>query len=102
MIKQINKHKKKINYEIKDKVFLFSRNIITDRSFKRFKDKMLNSFLMTERVETFYQLVLSKFIKIRCLSFSSITKRSQRFFTRANSRAPEPHYNKEGRGIQIE
>ena len=64
MIKQINKRRKKISYEIKDKIFLFSRNIITDRSFKKLEDKMLNSFLITERVETFYRLQLSKFMKV--------------------------------------
>ena len=64
MIKQVNKHKKKINYEIEDKVFLFSRNIITDRSFKKLEDKMLSSFLIIERVETFYRLQLPKFMRV--------------------------------------
>ena len=64
MIKQANKHKKKISYEIKDKIFLFSRNIITDRSSKKFENKMLSSFLITERVETFYRLQLSEFMRI--------------------------------------
>ena len=44
MIKQVNKRKKKINYKIKNKVFLFNRNIITDRSFKKLENKILNSF----------------------------------------------------------
>ena len=56
MIKQINKRKKKISYGIKDKIFLFSRNIITDRLFKKLKDKILNSVLIIERVRTFDQL----------------------------------------------
>ena len=38
IIKQVNKREKKISYKIEDKVFLFSRNIITDRSSKRFED----------------------------------------------------------------
>ena len=64
MIKQANKRRKKISYEIKDKVFLFNRNIITDRSFKKLEDKMLSSFLITERVGTFYRLQLSEFMRI--------------------------------------
>ena len=63
MIKQANKRKKKISYEIEDKIFLFSRNIITDRFSKKLENKMLNSFLITERVETFYRLQLSEFMK---------------------------------------
>ena len=64
MIKQANKRKKKISYEIEDKVFLFSRNITTDRSSKKLEDKILSSFFITERVETFYRLQLLKFMRI--------------------------------------
>ena len=56
MIKQVNKRRKKISYEIGNKVFLFSRNIITDRFFKKLEDKMLGSFFIIERVRTFYRL----------------------------------------------
>ena len=42
--KQINKHKKKINYKSNDKIFLFSRNIIIDRSFKKLENKMIKLF----------------------------------------------------------
>ncbi len=44
MMNQANKHKKKINYKIKSKIFLNERNIITVRLFKKLNDKMLNSF----------------------------------------------------------
>ena len=64
MFKQINKHKKKINYESNDKIFLFSRNIIIDRPFKKFKDKMLKLFSIKEKIEAFYQLQLFDFMKI--------------------------------------
>ena len=64
MIKQINKRKKKINYKIKNKVFLFNRNIIIDRPFKKLENKILSLFLITERVEIFYRLQLSKFMRI--------------------------------------
>ena len=55
MIKQINKRKKKINYKIKNKAFLFSCNTIIDRSSKKLENKILNSFFITERVEIFYR-----------------------------------------------
>ena len=64
MTKQANKRRKEISYEIKDKVFLFSRNIITDRPFKKLEDKMLNSFPITERVGTFYQLQLPESMRV--------------------------------------
>ncbi len=42
MMNQANKHKKKVNYKIKSKMFLNEWNIITARSFKKLNDKMLN------------------------------------------------------------
>ncbi len=44
MMKQANKHRKKINYKIESKMFLNERNIVTARFFKKLNDKMLNSF----------------------------------------------------------
>ena len=76
MIRQVNKRKKKINYEIRDKVFLFNRNIITDRFFKKLEDKMLSSFLITERVETFYRLQLSKFMRIHDIFHSHLLRKT--------------------------
>ena len=64
MIRQVNKNRKEVSYEIKDKVFLFNRNITTDRPFKKLEDKMLSPFLITERVETSYRLQLSKFMRV--------------------------------------
>ena len=64
MFKQVNKHKKKINYESNDKIFLFNCNIIIDRSFKKLENKMLKSFSIKEKVEASYQLQLFDFMKI--------------------------------------
>ncbi len=58
-MKQTNKHRKKINYKIKSKMFLNERNIITVRLFKRSDDKMLDSFKITDFVNFFYKLKLS-------------------------------------------
>ena len=64
MIRQVNKRKKKISYERKDKVFLFNRNIITDCLFKKLENKMMNSIFIIQRVEIFYRLRFPKFLKI--------------------------------------
>ncbi len=60
MMNQTNKHRKKINYKIKSKMFLNERNIVTARSFKKLNDKMLDSFKITESVDSFYKLKLSE------------------------------------------
>ena len=57
---QANKHRKKINYKIESKMFLNERNIITARSFKKLNDKMLNSFINLNLVDSSYKLKLSK------------------------------------------
>ncbi len=59
MMKQANKHRKKINYKIELKLFLNERNIITARLFKKLDDKMLDSFKVTDSVDFFYKLKLS-------------------------------------------
>ncbi len=64
MVNQANKHRKKINYKIESKMFLNERNIITARSFKKLNDKMLDSFQITESVDSFYKLKLSETMRI--------------------------------------
>ena len=64
MFKQVNKHKKKINYELNNKIVLLNRNIIINRSFKKLKNKMLKLFSIKEKIGIFYQLQLLNFIKI--------------------------------------
>ncbi len=61
---QINKYKKKISYEIKLKMFLNERNIVTARLFKKLNDKMLKSFKVTDSVSFFYKLKLSEIMRI--------------------------------------
>ncbi len=64
MMKQANKHRKKINYKIKSKMFLNERNIVTARLFKKLDDKMLNSFKIINFVNFFYKLKLSSTMHI--------------------------------------
>ncbi len=55
---QINKYKRDIIYEVDDWVWLFSRNIKTTRSCKNLKDKQLEFYQITVKVEIFYHLHL--------------------------------------------
>jgi len=63
-MRQANKHRKKINYEIESKIFLDERNIVTTRSFKKLNDKMLNSFNMLNFIDFLYRLKLSETMHI--------------------------------------
>ncbi len=64
MMKQANKHRKEINYEIESKIFLDERNIVTARLFKKLNNKMLNSFNMLNSVDFSYKLKLSETMHI--------------------------------------
>ena len=64
MMKQANKHRKEINYEIESKIFLDERNIVTARLFKKLNNKMLNSFKMLNSVDFSYKLKLSETMHI--------------------------------------
>ncbi len=72
MMKQANKHRKKINYEIKSKMFLNERNIVTARFFKKLNDKMLDSFKITDSVDFFYKLKLSDTMHIHDVFYSEL------------------------------
>ena len=102
MIKQINKRKKKISYEIEDKVFLFSRNIITDRSSKKLEDKMLNSFLITERVETFYRLQLPEFMRVHDVFHPHLLRKDPNdFLPEQIQEPPSPIITKKGEEYEL-
>ncbi len=72
MMKQANKHRKKINYKIESKMFLNERNIITARFFKKLNDKMLDSFKITDSVDFFYKLKLSETMHIHDVFHSEL------------------------------
>ncbi len=72
MMKQVNKYRKKINYEIDSKIFLNERNIVTARSFKKLNDKMLNSFNMLDSVDFSYRLKLSETMHIHNVFHSKL------------------------------
>lgn len=58
MSHQTNKHRKNVEYEVNDWVWLFSRNIKSLRPCKDLKDKQLDFFQVIDHVETFYRLQL--------------------------------------------
>ncbi len=72
MMNQANKHRKKVNYKIELKMFLNEWNIITARSFKKLNDKMLDSFQITESVDSFYKLKLSETMHIHDVFHSEL------------------------------
>jgi len=74
MMNQANKHRKKINYKIKSRVFLNERNIITARFFKKLNDKMLNSFQIIDLVDSFYKLKLLKTMCIHDVFYSELLR----------------------------
>ncbi len=55
---QINKHRWDVIYEVDNWVWLFSRNIKTTKSCKNLKDKQLELYQITVKVEIFYHLYL--------------------------------------------
>ncbi len=68
---QINKHRRDITYEVNDWVWLSFRNIKTMRLCKDLKDKQLNLYQITAKVNIFYHLHLSVSMKHLHSMFSS-------------------------------
>ncbi len=68
---QINKHRWDVIYEVNDWIWLFFRNIKTTRSCKDLKDKQLELYQITVKVEIFYHLCLSISMKQLHSMFSS-------------------------------
>ncbi len=74
MMNQANKHRKKINYKIESKMFLNERNIVTARSFKKLDDKMLDSFINLDLVDSSYKLKLSEFMHVHDVFHSDLLR----------------------------
>ena len=58
MRKQINKHRKKMKYQIDDFVRLSSENIKTTKFSKKLNDRMFDSFKIIEKMNVVYRLKL--------------------------------------------
>ncbi len=72
MMKQVNKHRKEVDYKIESKMFLNERNIVTARSFKKLNNKMLDSFINLNLVNSSYKLKLSKFMHVHDVFHSDL------------------------------
>ncbi len=72
MMKQVNKHKKEVDYKIKLKMFLNERNIITVRFFKKLNNKMLDSFINLDLIDSSYKLKLSEFMHVHDVFYSDL------------------------------
>jgi len=74
MMKQVNKHRKEVDYKIESKMFLNKRNIVTARSFKKLDDKMLDSFINLDLVDSSYKLKLSESMHVHDVFHSDLLR----------------------------
>ncbi len=74
MMKQVNKHRKEVNYEIESKMFLNERNIVTAKSFKKLDDKMLDSFINLDFIDSSYKLKLSESMHVHDVFHSDLLR----------------------------
>jgi len=74
MMKQVNKHRKEVDYKIESKMFLNERNIITARSFKKLNDKMLDSFINLDLIDSSYKLKLSESMHVHDVFHSDLLR----------------------------
>ncbi len=74
MMKQVNKHRKEVDYEIESKMFLNERNIVTAKSFKKLDDRMLDSFTNLDLVDSSYKLKLSEFMHVHDVFHSDLLR----------------------------
>ncbi len=74
MMKQVNKHRKEVDYDIESKMFLNERNIVTVRSFKKLNDKMLDFFINLNLVDSSYKLKLSESIHVHDVFHSDLLR----------------------------
>jgi len=74
MMNQANKHRKKINYKIESKMFLNERNIVIARFFKKLNDKMLDSFINLDFIDSSYKLKLSESMHVHDVFHSDVLR----------------------------
>jgi len=73
-MKQVNKHKKEVNYELELKIFLNEKNIVTTKSFKKLNDKMLESFINLGPVDSLYKLKLLNSMRVHDVFHSDLLR----------------------------
>ncbi len=65
---------KEVDYEIESKMFLNERNIVTARSFKKLDDKMLDSFINLDLIDSSYKLKLSESMRVHNVFHSDLLR----------------------------
>ena len=87
-IKHANKHKKNVKYEIKNLMWVSTKNIMINRFFKKLDHKMIESYSIIKIIDSFYQVQLFETVKIfdtfhfsllRKASMNSLSKQINEF-----------------------
>ena len=76
MLRQTNKHWKNVNYEVRDMIFLNSRNIKTQQPLKKLNNKMFESFKIVIKVERAFQLKLPRTMLIHNIFHASLLQKA--------------------------
>ena len=59
-----DRRRKEVSYQVGDKMFLSSQNIVTSRPSKKLNDKMLDLYVILKKVDESYKLDLSQSLRI--------------------------------------
>ena len=76
MLRQTNKHQKNVDYEVRDMVFLNSRNIKTQWLLKKLNNKMFESFKIVIKVRRAFQLKLSRTMLIHNVFHANLLQKA--------------------------
>ena len=76
MLRQINKHWKNVNYEVRDMMFLNLRNIKTQQLLKKLNNKIFESFKIVIKVRRVFQLKLSRTMLIHNVFYASLLQKA--------------------------
>lgn len=74
-VKHINKHSKKVFYNIRDKILLFTKNISTNQLSKKLVHKMISSFKVIRKKNILLELQPSEAMKIYNGFYSNFFKK---------------------------
>ena len=82
-IKHANKHRKNVKYEVKNLVWVSTKNIMINRLFKKLDHKIIESYSIIKIIDSFYQVQLFETVKIfDTFHFSLLRKASMNFLSK--------------------
>ena len=76
MTEQANRQRSEVAYEVRDLVFLSSKNITTARPSKKLDDKMLGLFKITAKIGSSYRLELPASMRIHNVFHPSLLRKA--------------------------